>query len=154
MRIGQMKKSGVRGETERFFFELIKGRVQIDLPRVPNIYNESKDKRIRLPKEHFSYQTANSTTNTKSRSKGIVFSRFGVHSRKSTDIKKRFFARNTENRSHQRSSFFRARPKLLDAENTSLGTQISSRRAGDIVGYSCNAAALCADATGDSILLR
>jgi hypothetical protein len=36
MRISQMKESGIRSETERFFFELIKGRVQIDLPRVPN----------------------------------------------------------------------------------------------------------------------
>jgi hypothetical protein len=36
MWISQMKESGVRGETERFFFELIKGRVQIDLPGVPN----------------------------------------------------------------------------------------------------------------------
>src|SRR4029077_15825699 len=36
MRVSQMKESGVRGETKRFFFELIKGRVQIDLPGVPN----------------------------------------------------------------------------------------------------------------------
>jgi len=35
VRVGQMKKSGVRSETERFFFELVKSRVQIDLPRVP-----------------------------------------------------------------------------------------------------------------------
>jgi len=40
--VSQMKESGVRGETERFFFELIKGRVQIDLPRVPNSYRNCK----------------------------------------------------------------------------------------------------------------
>ena len=39
--VGQMKKSGVRSETERFFFELVKSRIQIDLPRVPNSYVES-----------------------------------------------------------------------------------------------------------------
>ncbi len=36
MWVSQMKESGVRGEAKRFFFELIKGRVQIDLPGVPN----------------------------------------------------------------------------------------------------------------------
>jgi len=61
--VGQMKKSGVRGETKRFFFELIKGRVQIDLPRVPNL-KQLPNKPIQLQREHFSYQTANSTTNT------------------------------------------------------------------------------------------
>jgi hypothetical protein len=33
MWIRQMKESGVRSEPKRFFFELIKGRIQIDLPR-------------------------------------------------------------------------------------------------------------------------
>ena len=50
--------------------------------------------------------------------------------------------------------FFRARPERLDAKNTSSGTQKSSRRAGDILGYSGNADALRADATGDSMLFR
>jgi hypothetical protein len=40
VRVGQMKESGVRGEPKRFFFELIKGRIQIDLPRVPDIYKD------------------------------------------------------------------------------------------------------------------
>src|ERR1700722_9401073 len=79
MRIGQMKESGVRCETKRFFFELIKGRVQIVLPGVPNSCNKT-DELIRLHREHFSSQTANFTTNTASRNKCIVFSRFGVHS--------------------------------------------------------------------------
>ena len=65
--VGQMKKSGVRSETKRFFFELVKGRIQIDLPRVPNNYvelrNEPLNALIQVQKEHFSYQTANSTTN-------------------------------------------------------------------------------------------
>ncbi len=63
VRIRQMKESGVRSETKRFFFELIKGRVQIDLPRVPNSYNMRTDL-FRLRMKHFSYQTANFTTNT------------------------------------------------------------------------------------------
>ena len=65
MRIGQMKESGVRGETKRFFFELIKGRVQIDLPRGPEqqlrqrnngktkIQKRTADRSKQLQKEHF-----------------------------------------------------------------------------------------------------
>jgi hypothetical protein len=45
VRVSQMKESGVRGETKRFFFELIKGRIQIDLPRVPDICNELRTTR-------------------------------------------------------------------------------------------------------------
>jgi hypothetical protein len=83
-----------------------------------------------------------------------MFSRFGMYSPTSDDIEKGFSARSAENRSHQELNFFRARPKVLDAENASLGTQKSSRRAGDILGYSGNAAALRANATGDTMLLR
>ena len=75
--VSQMKKSGVRGETKRFFFELIKGRVQIDLPRVPNL-KQLPNKLIQLQREHFSYQTANFTTNTENGDKSIVFNAFGV----------------------------------------------------------------------------
>ena len=155
--VGQMKKSGVRGETERFFFELVKSRIQIDLPRVPNSYvevrNEPLNKLTQVQREHFSYQTANSTTNTRGRIKRIAFSRFGAYSRRNGEIEKRFFARRAENRSHQKPSFF-VRAPIVRCKKSILRDAKSSRRAGDILGYSGNAVALRADATGDSILLR
>ena len=57
VRIRQMKESGVRSEPKRFFFELIKGRVQIDLPRVPNSNCEqidsTTDEALFLPDSQF-----------------------------------------------------------------------------------------------------
>ena len=47
MWIGQMKESGVRSEAKRFFFELVKGRIQIDLPRVPNSYVELRNEPLK-----------------------------------------------------------------------------------------------------------
>jgi hypothetical protein len=69
------------------------------------------------------------------------------------DSGNRFFARRAENRSHQEPSFF-VRVPMIRCEKRTLRDAKSNRRAGDILGYSGNAVALRADATGDSMLLR
>jgi hypothetical protein len=122
MRVSQMKKSGVRCETERFFFELVKGRVQIVLPRVPEKLPQQTNKLIQPKRGHFSYQTANSTTNTESRNKCIGFKRFRGYPLQCSDIGIRFPAGSTENGYTRNANFFRARPDWLDAENASVGT--------------------------------
>ena len=53
-----------------------------------------------------------------------------------------------------KAKFFSRTPLWLDAKTHLPGRYKSNRRAGDILGYSGNAAALRADATGDSMLFR
>ena len=53
-----------------------------------------------------------------------------------------------------KAKFFSRTPLVLDAKTHLPGRFKSNRRAGDILGYSGNAAALRADATGDSMLFR
>ena len=53
-----------------------------------------------------------------------------------------------------KAKFFSRTPLALDAKTHLQGRFKSNRRAGDIPGYSGNAAALRADATGDSMLFR
>jgi hypothetical protein len=65
MRVGQMQESGIRRQAKRFFFKLIKGRIQIDLPWSQPL--QQKPKRSDPLNEQVSYQTANSITNTDNR---------------------------------------------------------------------------------------
>jgi hypothetical protein len=121
-----MKKSGVRGGPERFFFELIKSRVQIDLPGVPNASSNcnlqtTTDRPIHLQKEHFSYQTANFTTNIESWNKCIAFSRFDGFFREVVISKIRISRAKHGKSFTPKVKFFRARPTALDAKLHPVG---------------------------------
>ena len=83
-----------------------------------------------------------------------MFSRFDVYSRRSTDIEKRFSRMKPGKSFTPKVKFFSRTPLVLDAKTHLSGRFKSNRRAGDILGYSGNAAALRADATGDSMLFR
>jgi hypothetical protein len=80
-------------------------------------------KLIQQQREHVSYQTANSTTNTKVWNKGIVIKRFGVHSLECKGGQTRFPLNARKMVTHRMPLFF-ARTLVLDAETPLPGTRI------------------------------